>query len=95
MGHSFNLKIRLENGQRTWDVLDQFFADAPDDIIEYTQNKNLLDNPYWSAVRSVLLESNDLNLPLGSFNEEHDDATQIAVLRGCLPVPAAPRFFSR
>ena len=79
-GHPFSLKILWSNGEKSWVALDQFFEDAPDDVIDYAKKHNLLDNEHWSIVREAALQQAEAAPSLGGFDEEHEDADHDPVL---------------
>ncbi len=79
-GHRYNLKIKWNTGQTTWEPLHNFLEDAPNEVIEYAKQHNLLDNPDWSIVRDAALSDQTETPSLGHFSEEHDEVTQDPVL---------------
>ena len=79
-GHKYNLKIKWDTGQTTWEPLHVFLEDAPDEVVEYAKQHNLLDNPDWSIVRDVALSSQTAAPSLGHFSDDHDEVTQDPVL---------------
>ncbi len=79
-GHPFSLKIIWSNGQKSWEPLNAFFEDAPDEVIAYAKKHNLLDNAHWSLVRDAALHHADDAPSLGGYDEDHEDADQDPVL---------------
>ena len=54
-GHAFNVKILWSTKQTTWEPLHIIFEDAPDDVLDYARQHNLLSNPDWALVQDYAL----------------------------------------
>ena len=71
-GEPFSLKILWSTKEHTWEPLSQFFADQPDEVIEYATKFNLLGNRHWSKVRDLAM-SPEYTAPIPrAFHEEFD-----------------------
>ena len=55
LGSAFNLKVLWSAGVSTWETLDTFFQDAPQDVANYVQKHNLLGNPHWKHEQDYVL----------------------------------------
>ena len=73
-GSRFNLKIKWDNGQTTWEPYEHIFQDAPAAVIAYARRNNLLSNRYWNFVREAALSST----PEGTRDADFEDETEMA-----------------
>ena len=72
LGSAFNLKILWSTGFSTWEPLDAFFQDAPQDVADYARKHNLLGNPHWKHVQEYVL-----NPPKSTTIVDLDDETEL------------------
>ena len=59
-------------GVSTWEPLDTFFQDAPQDIANYAQKHNLFGNPHWKHVQDYVL-----NAPKPTTIVDFDNKTEL------------------
>ena len=72
LGSAFNLKVLWSNGVSTWESLDTFFQNAPQDVANCAQQHNLLGNPCWKHV-----QDHALNLPRSTTIADIDNKTEL------------------
>ncbi len=72
LGSPFNVKVLWSTGTTTWEPLDRFFHDAPEDVADYARQHNLLSNRHWRAVREYIM-----NPPPPTTVADLDDETEL------------------
>ena len=65
-------KINTPTGVSTWEPLNTFFQDTPQDVADHAWKHNLLGNPHWKHA-----QDHTLNLPKPTMIADVDDETEL------------------